>query len=219
MSSPWVIHPRTFSLLIPEAARQHAAGWLTGAILLGMSRYDAVPERESNRTVVVVLLSLLILTVIGALLGYVLGQRDIDKNKSAVGDGQSARPPSAGATPGPQCPDFIGKAVTARDKNAALPLYLVIYIRTKGNREVWICREADQNGLWYQGHERRKGFYDEGEIPVEGDNGLLLDGVVATAGSYAASNGGTTYRVTRQSLAVNGDQNYIDPTTQSRVPG
>ena len=59
------------------------------AILLGMSRYDPQPARESSRTVVIVLLSLVILTVIGALLGYVLGTRDIDMNELPVDDGKS----------------------------------------------------------------------------------------------------------------------------------
>jgi hypothetical protein len=86
VSSPWVIHPRTFSLLIPEGVRQHAACWLTGAILLGMSSHDAYAEPERGRTVTVVLLALLILTIIGALFGFVLGRRDIDDPKSNTGD-------------------------------------------------------------------------------------------------------------------------------------
>src|SRR3954454_16991607 len=113
VSSPWVIHPRTFSLLIAEATWQHAECWLTGAILLCRSRIGTEPAPESSRTVTVVGLSLLILTVVGALFGYVLGLRDIDENKSTAGDdpsvvssGAASAWPSTVSRPG-NCPPFI----------------------------------------------------------------------------------------------------------------
>ncbi|MET7399038.1 hypothetical protein ABZS66_36720 [Dactylosporangium sp. NPDC005572] len=214
-----MIHPRTFSLLIPIATRQHAAGWLTGAILLCMSRYGPEVERETSRTAVV-LLSLLILTVLGALLGYILGKRDIDARESPSGDGKSPTAPartSAGASvtaAAEPCPDFIGTAAQARKGNTKLPLVLVLYIRTDRNSEVWICRESSGLGLWYQGHDRRKGFYPD-EIPVEGDNGLLLSSVTQAGEGYTAVNDRTTYRVSRSELRVTGDQNYTAKVVQS----
>ncbi|WP_238010289.1 hypothetical protein KZZ52_53050 [Dactylosporangium sp. AC04546] len=214
-----MIHPRTFSLLIPIATRHHAAGWLTGAILLCMSRYGPEAERESSRTAVV-LLSLLILTVLGALLGYILGKRDIDADKSLSGDGKSptaSARTSAGASAAPvaePCPDFIGKAAQARKGNTKLPLVLVLYIRTDRNSEVWICRESSGLGLWYQGHDKRQGYYPD-EIPVEGDNGLLLSTVTAAGDGFLATNEETQYRVSRKELKVSGKQNYTANVVQS----
>jgi hypothetical protein len=202
VSSPWVIHPRTFSLLISEATRQHAADWLTGAILLDMSRYDSEPERESSRTVVVVLLSLVILTVIGALLGYVLGRRNIDSDKSLVDDRQSPMRSSAQAE---ECPDVIETAVAKRDPKAAQPLHLALYIKTQGDREVWICREDDQDGTWYQGLEK--------------GNRLLLGGVTTSdVDKFVARNDDTVYRVSRKELSVTGDQKYVDPVILALPP-
>jgi len=219
VSSPWVIHPRTFSLLIPKAAWHHAAGWLTDAILLGMSRYDAEPERESNRTVVVVLLSLLILTVIGALVGYVLGTRDIDEGKSTSGDGQSARPSSVSGSPGQQCPEFIGTAAKAKDKNAALPLYQLLYVKTERRKEAWVCREADKQGLWYQGHEVKDNFFKDGETP-DPANWILLSGVIPGVGNtYVVVNGSTRYTVSTENLDVKGPKPYTDPVVYSEVGG
>lgn len=234
MSSPWVIHPRTFSLLIRVVARQHAECWLTGAILLGMSRYEPEPAQESSRTFTVVLLSLLILTVIGALFGYILGLRDIDENKSTAGDGPSVVPAtsksggksSANPVPPQPCPGFIGVAAKQRDSGASLPLQLVLYIRTGEGQEAWICQEADKSGLWYQGHEKKNSFFDDGEIPKEGENGLLLGGVTA-AGSgrntvYTAVNsddGRTTrYEVSRAVLKVSGGQDYQHTVIQANPP-
>ncbi|HTJ33170.1 MAG TPA: hypothetical protein VL738_08060 [Dactylosporangium sp.] len=193
-----------------------------------MSRYEAAPEQESSRTFTVVLLSLLILTVIGALFGYVLGRRDIDENKSASGDGPSAvpstvtsaaasrRPPSIPPKP---CPDFISQAAKAQDAKAAVPLMLVQYIRTAHDHEVWICQEADGSGLWYQGHDKRNAFYDGGEIPEEGKNGLLRPGVLAKGNrTWTVTNDGTTYTVTPGGLKVTGGQNFTDTATQANPP-
>lgn len=209
------------------ATGQHAECWLTGAILLCMSRYEAGPAQESRRTFTVVLLSLLILTVIGALFGYVLGQRDIDEHKSATGDGPSAAPVAASASssrraptlPPTPCPDFISKGATAQDPGAAVPLRLVQYIRTRKGREVWICQEADGTGLWYQGHDRKQGWYDEGEIPVEGVNGLLRAGVTAAGNrTWVVTNENTTYKVSTASLTVTGGQNFTDSVIQANPP-
>ncbi|WP_432830269.1 hypothetical protein [Dactylosporangium sp. CA-092794] len=187
-----------------------------------MSRYEAEPEPGSSRTTTVVLLSLLILAVIGALFGYVLGQRDIDESKSSSGDGPSAVPATGSTRRGPSfppssCPGFISQGVKAQDRNASVTLYLVQYIRTK-NREVWICRESDGSGLWYQGHDKRKDWYesDGGEIPVEGDNGLLRPGVTTPANrTYVLKNDNTTYTVTPDALTVTGGQTYTEPAVQA----
>jgi hypothetical protein len=191
-----VIHPRTFSLLISGATWQHAECWLTGAILLCMSRS-------------VVLLSVLILAVVGALFGYVLGLRDIDENKSAAGDNPSvvsSTAVSAPRKPAGNCPDFIGLGAKLQDAGVALPLKQVQYIRTDSNKEAWICRESDGSGLWYQGHDRKVDWYSEGEVPVEGQNGLLRPGVVedAKARSYSVVNDGTTYTVSLKGLKIGG---------------
>ncbi|WP_344614623.1 hypothetical protein, partial [Dactylosporangium salmoneum] len=185
-----------------------------------MSRYEAGPGQGSRRTFTVVLLSLLILTVVGALFGYVIGRRDIDEDKSASGDGPSAVPPgvtSAAATrqapslPPTRCPDFIGEAAKAQDGNTALPLMLVQYIRTAKGHEVWICQESDGSGLWYQGHDRKQDFYDGGEIPQEGVNGLLRPGAQARGNrTWTVTNEGTTYTVTPSALKVTGGQNFTD---------
>ncbi|GAA2579158.1 hypothetical protein GCM10010399_06140 [Dactylosporangium fulvum] len=199
-------------------AWQHAAGWLTGAILLGMSRYEAAPERESSRTVVVVLLSLLILTIIGALMGYILGKRDIEDDKSSVGDGKSPTKvaTSSRAAEAEECPGFIGVGVQAKDRNAALPLRVVLYIRTDKS-EVWICREDDGTGLWYQGHDKQRGFYyTDGEIPVSDVNGLLLSGVTQNGETFVARNNGTTYQVSRKELKVSGGQNFTAAAVEAR---
>ncbi|MFG2040846.1 hypothetical protein [Dactylosporangium sp. NPDC048998] len=193
-----------------------------------MSRYEAGPAQESSRTFTVVLLSLLILTVIGALFGYVLGLRDIDENKSASGDGPSAppagvtsaassrRPPT---TPQTQCPGFIGQAAKTQDPKVATPLMLVQYIRTAKNHEVWICQEAGGSGLWYQGHDKKEAWFDGGEIPKEGENGLLRPGVVAKGNrTWSVTNDGTTYTVTPAGLKVTGGQNYSDTAIQANPP-
>lgn len=184
-----------------------------------MSSHDVYAEPERGRTLTVVLLALLILTVIGALFGFVLGRRDIDGSKSTAGDGQSPRPgvsvTSQGAPKPPECPEFISTAVKARDGGAAVPLTLQLFIRTD-KREVWVCLEADGQGLWYQGHDKKKDFYNNGngETPKEGDNGLLLSTVTSSvkAGSevFIATNGGTTYTVARDRLTVAGNQNFTE---------
>jgi hypothetical protein len=205
-----VIHPRTFSLLTPGATWQPAECWLTGAILLCMSRIEAPPTRESSRTTTVVLLSLLILTVIGGLFGYVLGLRDIDEDKSAAGDGPSAVSSGAAATSAParrvmDCPAFISTAAKLQQPGTAIPLKQVQYIRTDSNKEAWICKEADGSGLWYQGHDRKQDWYDAGEIPEEGKNGLLRPGVVDQGNrTYSVTNDGTTYTVTPKGLTIGG---------------
>ncbi|MFF5231965.1 hypothetical protein [Dactylosporangium sp. NPDC000521] len=219
-----MIHPRTFSLLIPEGARQHAACWLTGAILLGMSSHDAYAEPERGRTLTVVLLALLILTVIGALFGFVLGRQDIDDPKSNAGDGQSSRPvdsvTSQAAPKGTPCPPFMEAGVKDRDAKAVLPLTLQLYIRTD-RHEVWICLEADGNGLWYQGHDKRKSFSGvdgSGETPIEGDNGLLVaSSNVTNAGvdKYLATNEGTRYTVSRDKLVIEGKQTSSEEVRES----
>jgi hypothetical protein len=218
VSSPWVIHPRTFSLLIPGGAWQHAAGWLTGAILLSMSSHDAYAEPERGRTLTVVLLALLILTVIGALFGFVLGRRDIDDPKSSAGNEQSSRPSASGTGQGRSeaavlpCPQFIQAAAKARDPKVELPMTLALFIRTD-KREAWVCLEASGGGLWYQGHDKKKDFYNggAGETPKEGDNGLLLN-TVSNAGpdKYIATNGGTTYTLSKEKLVVAGGQNFTE---------
>ncbi|MEV6923139.1 hypothetical protein AB0M46_01300 [Dactylosporangium sp. NPDC051485] len=193
-----------------------------------MSRYEAGPAQGSSRTFTVVLLSLLILTVVGALFGYVIGRRDIDEDKSASGNGPSAVPPgvtSAAATrkapslPGIRCPEFIGEAAKTLDGNTALPLMLVQYIRTAKGREVWICQESDGSGLWYQGHDRKQDFYDGGELPQEGVNGLLRPGAQARGNrTWTVTNEGTTYTVTPSALKVTGGQNFTDTAIQANPP-
>jgi hypothetical protein len=193
-----------------------------------MSRYEAGPAQESSRTVTVVLLSLLILAVIGALFGYVLGRRDIDENKSHAGDVASAGPsvavsaaasrraPSIPPTP---CPGFISQAAKDQDAKAAVPLMLVQYVRTAHDHEVWICQEADGSGLWYQGHDKRDAFYDGGEIPQEGVNGLLRPGVLAKGNrTWSVTNEGTTYTISPSGLKVAGGQNFTDTATQANPP-
>ncbi|WP_433079836.1 hypothetical protein ACQP1P_41290 [Dactylosporangium sp. CA-052675] len=181
-----------------------------------MSRIDVEPVRESGRTVTVVGLSLLILTVIGALFGYVLGLRDIDENKSASGDGPSAVPPAAATSAAnaarPRtCPQFVSAGALKQDPGASVPMQLVQYVRTGNNKEAWICREKDGSGLWYQGHDRIANWADEegGEIPEEGRNGLLRPGASedAKSRSYSVTNDGTTYTVTPRSLVI-GSKTY-----------
>ncbi len=187
-----------------------------------MSSHDAYAEPERGRTLTVVLLALLILTVIGALFGFVLGRRDIDGSKSTAGDGQSPRPAvsvtSQGPPKAPDCPEFISTAVKARDGRAAVPLSLQLFIRTD-KREVWVCLEADGQGLWYQGHDKKKDFYSGGEVPKEGDNGLLLSTVTSSIKSgnevFIATNGGTTYTVARDKLTVAGNQNFSEDVREA----
>jgi hypothetical protein len=225
VSSPWVIHPRTFSLLILRATWQRAECWLTGAILLCMSRIGTEPAPESSRTVTVVGLSLLILTVVGALFGYVLGLRDIDENKSTAGDdpsvvssGAASARPSTVSRPG-NCPPFISDGARKQKPNAAVPMLQVQYVRTSTNKEAWICRERDGSGLWYQGHDRVQDWYAEvgGEIPEEGRNGLLRPNVHEDVKnrSYSVTNDGTTYTVTPRDLTI-GTKTY--PAIQANPP-
>ncbi len=207
-------------------ARQHAASWLTGAILLGMSSHDAYAEPERGRTLTVVLLALVILTVIGALFGFVLGRRDKSDAASGPDSAQSSRPSTNVNTQGGSpavtpCPPFMENAVKQRDSKAALPLALQLYIRTD-KREVWICREADASGLWYQGHDKRKSFSGvdgSGETPEEGENGLLLNTVTFSGSAdndqYTATNGATTYTVSREKLTVRGSQTLNDDVRES----
>jgi hypothetical protein len=213
-----VIHPRTFSLLIPEGARQHAAGWLTGAILLGMSSHDVYAEPERGRTLTVVLLALLILTVIGALFGFVLGRRD-KSDTAGPATGQSSKPSMTTTTPGvkrEECPSFIQEGAVKQKSSVSGPLTLELWIRTD-NHEVWICREADGSGLWYQGHDKKKAFYPD-EIPKQGDNGLLVGTGVTNAGlnKYIAVTNGTTRTVSTERLVVSGQ--IDEPVKESHVP-
>ncbi|WP_433209939.1 hypothetical protein ACQP00_46340 [Dactylosporangium sp. CS-047395] len=180
-----------------------------------MSRIGAdQPEQGSSRTPTVVLLSLLILAVAGALFGYVLGLRDIDENKSASGDVPSAVPSdvtSAGAAPPSKvvdCPPFISAAVKQLRPDAATPLQQVQYVRTDSNKEAWICRERDGSGLWYQGHDRKENWFDGGEIPEEGKNGLLRPDVQDRGNrTYAVTNQDVTYVVTPRGLSI-GSRTY-----------
>lgn len=220
-----MIHPRTFSLLIAGATWQHAECWLTGAILLCMSRIGTEPAPESSRTVTVVGLSLLILTVVGALFGYVLGLRDIDENKSTTGDdplvvssGGATAKPSTISRPA-NCPQFISDGARKQDPGAAVPMQLVQYVRSSTNKEAWICQERDGSGLWYQGHDRVQDWYAEvgGEIPEEGRNGLLRPNVRADTKnrSYSVTNDDTTYTVTPRGLTI-GSKTY--PAIQAYPP-
>jgi hypothetical protein len=191
-----------------------------------MSSHDAYDEPERGRTFTVVLLALLILTVIGALFGFVLGRRDNGDTTSGAGNRQSPGPSTAVKTQGAptavalSCPRFIGDAVKTRDAKAALPLTLRLFIRTD-KREAWVCLEADGQGLWYQGHDKRKSFYSngDGETPVDGENGLLLSSVTASIKSgseiFIATNGGTTYTVARDKLVVAGNQNFTEDVRES----
>ncbi|WP_432978510.1 hypothetical protein [Dactylosporangium sp. CA-233914] len=191
-----------------------------------MSRYEAESAPESNRSVTVVMLSVLILTVIGALFGYVLGLRDIDEDKSAAGDGPSAGPTgvtSAGGSRQPastpqNCPAFIGAGAQAQDPGVAVPLKLVQYIRTDSKKEAWICQESDGSGLWYQGHDMKRDWADGGEIPEEGENGLLRPGVVAKGRSWSVTNLDTTYTVTPKALTVTGKQTSSYIVIQANPP-
>jgi hypothetical protein len=125
----------------------------------------------------------------------------------------SRQPPNVTKT---ECPAFIGQAAKALDANAALPLMLVQYIRTANGHEVWICQEQDGSGLWYQGHDKREAFYDGGEIPKEGVNGLLRPGVAAKGNrTWIVTNEGTTYTVTPNGLKVTGGQTLSDIAIQA----
>lgn len=191
-----------------------------------MSSHDAYAEPERGRTLTVVLLALLILTVIGALFGFVLGRREKGDAASDPGSGQSSRPSTNVSTQGASsavmpCPTFMEDAIKQRDSKAALPLALRLYIRTD-KREVWICQEADASSLWYQGHDKRKNFSGvtgSGETPVEGENGLLLSTVTfsGSAGNdkYTATNGATTYTVSREKLTVSGNQTLNEDVKES----
>ena len=193
-----------------------------------MSRYEAGPPAESSRTLTVVLLALLILTVIGALFGYMLGLRDIDEHKSASGDtpspgataGATGKPASARPTPSRKvqnCPDFISDAASLQ--GAYTPMTLVQYVRLKHDREVWICQEASGGGLWYQGHDKKQKWAEDGEIPKEGENGLLRPGVtVPRDRTYVVMNNQSTYTVTLDGLVVTGPGAFSDESIQLNPP-
>ncbi|MFI5911267.1 hypothetical protein [Dactylosporangium sp. NPDC051541] len=161
----------------------------------------------------VVLLSVLILAVVGALFGYVLGLRDIDENKSLAGDDPSAV--STGVTsaaanppkrPTQNCPDFISDGVKLQQPDAGTPLVQLQYVRTDDSKkEAWICQARNGSELWYQGHDRIKDWADNGEVPEEGRNGLLLRGVAKTGDrKWVVTNQGTTYTVTPKALSIDG---------------
>jgi hypothetical protein len=115
------------------------------------------------------------------------------------------------------CPRFIQDAAKARDPKVELPMTLALFIRTE-KREAWVCLEASGGGLWYQGHDKKKDFYNggAGETPKEGDNGLLLDSI-SNAGTdkYIAINGATTYTLSRDKLVVTGGQNFTEDVKES----
>ncbi|GAA3253517.1 hypothetical protein ACFO1B_45830 [Dactylosporangium siamense] len=195
-----------------------------------MSSHDAYGEPERGRTFTVVLLALLILTVIGALFGFVLGRRSDGDTTSGAGNAQSPGPSTAVTTQGAPtaaasaaatpCPQFIGDAAKKRDPKAALPLTLKLFVRTD-NREAWICLEADGQGLWYQGHDKKKSFYNNGagETPEDGVNGLLLSTVTSSLKDgneiFIATINNSTITVARDKFAVSGGQNYAEDVRES----
>jgi hypothetical protein len=177
-----------------------------------MSPYDDGEQGGSGRTATAVLLAVAVLAVIGSLFGYLLGTRANDAKASAnpttnstgttgtrTATGGTGQTKSPAAT---QCPEFMQQAASA--KGATRPLTLRLYIATQKS-EVWICAAADGK-LWYQGHSIRKSRFPD-EVPVEGENGLLLSQVNAlNDGAYLAinedSNGRTDYRVSPQELTI-----------------
>jgi hypothetical protein len=171
-----------------------------GAILLGVSAFDEPRRGGAGRTVAAVLLALAVLAVLGGVFGYLLGNKAKDE---AGGDGGPSAGPGRSTPAGDPCPSFIQNA--ARAKGAKAPLTLRLYMTTQKS-EVWICTAADGR-LWYQGHSMRPARYRDGELPVEGVNGLLLGNVNGIdQGRYRAvnqdANGQTTYTVSKDELVI-----------------
>jgi hypothetical protein len=162
-----------------------------------MSAYEVPGARQrggSGRTALAVFLAVLLLAVLGSVAGYLIGHN----RKGAAGTPD----PSPKAT-GERCPPFMQDA--ARKRGAVLPLTLRLYIKTDGPSEVWICAAAN-NRLWYQGHAVKSATFPD-EVPVEGQNGLLLGGVNGIdKDQYVAvnqdQNGRTTYTVSKDALKI-----------------
>jgi hypothetical protein len=155
---------------------------------------------SSGRTAAAVLLAVMLLTIIGASVGYVLGAREARARAAAgtqpPGDERpTARPttkaPTAGASttgaPAPEaCLDHTEQLARAAGSPGGLTV--VLYVKTTGS-EVWVCKDTDGR-LWYQGHVRsdaEKASGTRGPL-VEGDNALFLATVEREDEGYVATN-------------------------------
>jgi hypothetical protein len=164
-----------------------------------------VPTPEPTprpRIVGPLLVALVFLAVIGASVGFVLGNRGDDPQNTGadrntgedIGDPFT---PSPSPSPSPSPTAVVCPAST--QQKAGKDLTGLLYVRT-GRSEVWICVDADEK-LYYQGHSG-----PPGEELVNDVNAIFLTDVEATQYGYRARNtkGGsvTVYSVSSKELII-----------------
>jgi hypothetical protein len=146
------------------------------------------------------LLAVMLLTIIGASVGYVLGAREARARAAAENpppgsEHPTARPttkapatnaPTTGAPNPEACLDHTEQLARAAGSPGGLTV--VLYVKTTGS-EVWVCNDTDGR-LWYQGHVRSDAEKAGGarDPLVEGDNALFLSTVEREGEGYVATN-------------------------------
>jgi hypothetical protein len=161
-----------------------------------------VPTPEPTprpRVVGPLLVALVFLAVIGASIGFVLGNWGGGDSPDTGAGREIDEPftPSPLPSPSPSpsttaCPDYT------RQK-AGKELTQVLYVRTDRS-EVWICVDANED-LYYQGHSGQPG-----EELIDGTNAIFLTDVEPTQYGYRARNTGgdsvTEYLVSSKELVI-----------------
>lgn len=150
------------------------------------------------------LVALVFLAVIGASIGFVVGNRGDDPQNTGadrntgedIGDPFM---PSTSPSPSPSASPSSVTCPTSTRQKAGRDLTGLLYVRT-GRSEVWICADADEK-LYYQGHSG-----PPGEELVDGSNAIFLTDVEATQYGYRAfkSSGDsvTKYMVSSKELII-----------------
>jgi hypothetical protein len=180
-----------------------------------MSEIDAEPRSRSATGAVII--AVIFLAVLGTGVGIVLGSQ---QKNSDNGD-NVANNTTATASPSPTVdetqttdPGNTGGNTATRtrqptnnkshrpaskddcpqqtDEEAGTSLSVVLYIRTNSS-EVWICEGGGRTV--YQGHLNGRPFPS-----ATSDHSLYIGSVRYEAGVYAATNGNTTYYVSRERL-------------------
>lgn len=165
-----------------------------------------VPEPASRpRVVGPLLVALAFLAVIGASIGFVLGNWSGGDGGDDTAGGDTGASQGTGTdveetlTPEPSPSPSATACPTYTAERAGKELTQVLYVRTERS-EVWICVDGEEK-LYYQGHSGQPG-----EQLIDGENAIFLTDVEPTQYGYRARNtsGGsvTEYMVSSKELII-----------------